>query len=91
MDETKEFELAMKRLEDAPLFGERAERLLRVADRALPYASLLMFAVSATLSALLIKLGFDMYGRVPDLALMTWAIATLFTCASLVFKKQSGY
>jgi hypothetical protein len=91
MDETKRFELAMKRLENAPLFGERTERLLRVAERVLPYVSLLMFAVSATLSALLVKAGFDLYTRLPDLALMTWALAALFTCASLIFKKQSGY
>lgn len=91
MDEMERFEREMRRLENAPLFSERTERLLRVGEVALPYASLLMCGACAIMSTLLVKLGMDIYARMPDLTLITWALALLFTCGSLFFKKQSGF
>lgn len=91
MDEMEKFEREMRRLENAPLFSERTERLLRAGEVVLPYASLLMCGACAITSTLLVKLGIDMCARMPDMALMTWALALLFTCGSLFFKKQSGY
>jgi hypothetical protein len=91
MDEIEKFEREMRRLENAPLFSERGERLVRAAEVVLPYASLFMCGACAIMSTLLIKLGIDIMPRMTDLALMTWALALLFTCGSLFFKKQSGY
>lgn len=91
MDEMEKFEREMRRFENAPLFSERTQRLIRVGEVMLPYASLLMCGACGITSTLLVKLGIDIYPRMPDLALLTWALALLFTCGSLFFKKQSGY